>query len=336
MRFFSVIVSNLLLTFSLCLVGLLPLKVSSRQHACHFQIINVFLFVVEKTAKYYLLRNLMIALFEIIDSDKIPVKTTSKQENTSPMIGNAQPNFGQSSAANSTKSIYSSHSPSTTSFPNSKDWFKRLTSYTSFPSSSLDSSSNDVDLNNEMVELIARCLKKCGEEEGYIPLFKVIFTTLDEVTENRYTRLLDGRARDILLTGVITRMVHYVSKHVGLVFISDDVQWADTASIRVLQHIHEHCQRVMLLMATRPIKDYNVSFIEEYRATGSHEEIELNGLGEFEIGEIILQNFDSGVNRISPAIVKVVQVSELEKEIFKHTLIVLLQKRTGGNPLYVK
>lgn len=62
-------------------------------------------------------------------------------------------------------------------------------------------------------------------------------------------------------------------------------------------------------MATRPIKDYNVIFIEQYRATGSYVEIPLNGLGEYEIGEIILQNFDSGVDRISPEIVKVVQVS---------------------------
>lgn len=84
---------------------------------------------------------------------------------------------------------------------------------------------------------------------------------------------------------------------------------ADTASIRILQHIHEHCQKVFIMMATRPIKDYNVLFIEKYRATGSYVEIPLNGLGADEIGEIILQNFDSGVDRISPEIVKVVQVS---------------------------
>lgn len=93
---------------------------------------------------------------------------------------------------------------------------------------------------------------------------------------------------------------------------------ADTASIRILQHIHEHCQRIMILMATRPIKDYNVLFIEKFRSVGSSVEIVLNGLGKHEIGEILLQYFDSGVNRISPEIVKVVQ------------------KRTGGNPLYVK
>lgn len=76
----------------------------------------------------------------------------------------------------------------------------------------------------------------------------------------------------------------------------------------MLQHIHEHCQRVMLLMSTRPIRDYNVTFLKDFKATGTYEEIALNGLGETEIGEIILQNFDQGVNRISPEIVKVIQV----------------------------
>lgn len=94
---------------------------------------------------------------------------------------------------------------------------------------------------------------------------------------------------------------------------------ADSASIRLLQHIHEHCQRVLLVLATRPVKDYNVTFINDFRETGYSEEIELNGLGAKEIGEIILQTFQTaGVCSVSPEIVRVIQ------------------KRTAGNPLYVK
>ncbi|KAI9469638.1 MAG: hypothetical protein EXX96DRAFT_586924 [Benjaminiella poitrasii] len=244
---------------------------------------------VEKCSKYYLLRNIMLAMFEIIDSDRIPQKT-----------GRSQPNSPQSSS-------FESDLSSSSSGGQSSSRFKRLTSYTAVSSS-----------NSDMVDLILRCLQKCGEESGYVPLFKVIFASLGEVSENRYTRLLDGRARDILLTGVITRMVMHVSRHAGLVFICDDVQWADSASIKMLEHIQEHCQKVMMLMATRPIKDYDVGFIEQFKKTGSYVEIPLNGLGEYEIGEIILQNFGSGVKTISPEIVKVIQ------------------KRTGGNPLYVK
>ena len=94
---------------------------------------------------------------------------------------------------------------------------------------------------------------------------------------------------------------------------------ADSASIRLLQHIHEHCQRVLLVLATRPVKDYNVTFINDFRETGYSEEIDLNGLGATEIGEIILQTFQTaGVTSVSPEIVRVIQ------------------KRTAGNPLYVK
>jgi predicted ATPase len=94
---------------------------------------------------------------------------------------------------------------------------------------------------------------------------------------------------------------------------------ADSASIRILQHVHEQCQRVLLVLATRPVKDYNVTFIKNFRETGTSEEIKLNGLSATEIGEIILQTFQTtGVTSVSPEIVRVIQ------------------KRTAGNPLYVK
>lgn len=294
-----------------------------------------FCILVEKSSKYYLLRNLMLGLFEIIDSDRIPQKVNRKSDALSQTSNTSIHHFQNTHSVYSASGSSSSHSlTSSTHFPTNKEWFKRLASYTSMSPSSLGSSSNHMEVTNEMVELISRCLLKCSEEAGYIPLFKDIFTTLNEINENRYTRLLDGRARDILLMGVITRMTQHASKHVGLVFICDDVQCkimliqrretrnitkcicpkkkigADNSSIRILQHIHEHCQKVMILMATRPLKDYNVGFIDTFRSTGSHQYIELNGLGEREIGEIILQNFDSGVHRVSPEIVKVVQVRQ--------------------------
>ncbi|RCI06052.1 Adenylate cyclase type 10, partial [Rhizopus stolonifer] len=181
---------------------------------------------VEKSSKYYLLRNIMLALFEVIDSDKVPQKTTARSDTYSQSTNTSSHHFhlNQSthSVVGSNDSVASS--PSSGSFPTTKEWFKRLASYTSMSPSSMGSNSNHAEITNEIVELILRCLLKCGEEGGYMPLFKDIFTTLSEINENRYTRLLDGRARDILLTGVITRMAQHVSKHVGLVVICDDVQ----------------------------------------------------------------------------------------------------------------
>lgn len=57
-----------------------------------------------------------------------------------------------------------------------------------------------------------------------MPLFKTVFPALASVEENKLTKRLDGRAHDILLMGVITRMARYASEQVGLVFICDDIQ----------------------------------------------------------------------------------------------------------------
>jgi hypothetical protein len=168
----------------------------------------------------------MLALFEIIDSDRIPMKGMTKCDSHTNNIVCSSDNQGHyetnHSAAESVNSLHSS--PSLTSVPASKEWFRRLASYASMTPSSLGSDSNHEEISNDMVEWIIRCLQKCGEEREYMPLFKVVFTTLNDISENRYTRLLDGRARDILLTGVVTRMMYYVSKHVELVLVCDDIQ----------------------------------------------------------------------------------------------------------------
>ncbi|KAI8086018.1 uncharacterized protein BX664DRAFT_334708 [Halteromyces radiatus] len=275
---------------------------------------------VERSSKYYLVKHLLLSLFDIIDSDKVPQNTRKR---SSPLN-----HSGTHTANGSTSSPQVDSSPAssissipcpTNSSTNNKDRLHRLTTYSSMTRSSYGAfSTQSPDAANEILELILRCLRKCGEDDGFLPLFKVIFGSLDEMEENRYTRRLDSRGRDILLTGVITRMVKYVSEIIPIVLICDDVQWADSASIRILQYIHEHCQHALLILATRPIKDYNVTFINNFCQTGASEEITLNGLDSDDIVDIILQMLKAGVTRVSPEIVRVIQ------------------KRTGGNPLYVK
>ncbi|KAL0095824.1 hypothetical protein F4703DRAFT_1826999 [Phycomyces blakesleeanus] len=266
---------------------------------------------VEKSSKYYLIKSILLSLFELIDSESVPQNT--KRQTT--YLSNS-PRLSPYSMEESIGSSSSSLVPQTQSH---KDRFRRLTVYSSQSRSTQNGTSGiHFELTNEVSELIARCLRKCGEDDGFLPLFRSVFATLSDIDDNKYISKLDGRARDILLAGVVTRMIRYVSEHVSLVFICDDVQWADSASIQILQHIHEHCQRVMLVLATRPIRDYKVTFITNLCATGTCEQIVLNGLGADEIGDIILQTFHTGVVKVSPEIVKVIQ------------------KRTGGNPLYVK
>ncbi|CEG62750.1 hypothetical protein RMATCC62417_00028 [Rhizopus microsporus] len=280
---------------------------------------------VEKSSKYYLVKNILLALFEIIDSQDLPPNPKRRLSYFTGSTHLYDSAYSHGLESSDVSSSPSSTPPSPTTLTTIKETQLSNGNNTSYFSSSRLSPPAEIhgddipESANELVEQITRCLRKCGEEEEFLPLFKVVFTTLVDVPDNRTTRRLDVRARDILLTGVITRMIRYVSEHTGLVFISDDVQWADSASIRLLQHIHEHCQKVLLVLATRPMKDYNVTFINKFRATGVSKEIPLNGLGAAEIAEIILQTFQTtSVNSVSPEIVSVIQ------------------KRTAGNPLYVK
>lgn len=78
--------------------------------------------------------------------------------------------------------------------------------------------------SNELVELILRCLDKCGENLSLLPLFRDLASDLGDIENNRYTKHIDGRARDILLTGVIGRMIKYLSRFVMICMICDDMQ----------------------------------------------------------------------------------------------------------------
>ena len=105
-----------------------------------------------------------------------------------------------------------------------KYWFHHLDTRSSNESSSLGGAAPNLEKASDVADLIVRCLQKCGESTSCLPLFKMIFASLSDIDENRYTRQLDARARDILLAATIARLVQFVSKHIGLVFICDDVQ----------------------------------------------------------------------------------------------------------------
>ncbi|KAI8994507.1 hypothetical protein BDB01DRAFT_840989 [Pilobolus umbonatus] len=282
---------------------------------------------VEKSSKYYLVKNILLGLFDIIESRQLPVNTRRRHlfpNGSGGLHMNGSINSYHMDDCSSNSSVISIVPSATTTKENhTSNCINGLPAITTF--SSLSRMSNTAnydpltDSANELISLIGRCLRVCGEDEGFLPLFKVVFTSLANLKDNKYIRRVDSRGRDILLTGVITRMIRYVSEHVGLVFISDDVQWADSSSIRLLQHIHEHCQRVLLILATRPVQDYKVTFIDTFRETGYFEEISLNGLSSPEIKEILLQTFASAnVETVSPEVLRVVQ------------------KKTAGNPLYIK
>lgn len=174
----------------------------------------------------------MAVLFEIVDSEKIPsckISTESATKCDSHFLSKTGSIQSQgfsrlnNSAVQSTDTLPSP--PSSIDIPISREFVRRHSSYVSAMSPSpLGSLCNSKETISDMERLVLRCLQKCGEETKYVPLLKAIFTNLNDVDENNYTKILDARARDIILTGLITRIVHHVSKHAELVFFCDNIQ----------------------------------------------------------------------------------------------------------------
>ncbi|ORZ21135.1 hypothetical protein BCR42DRAFT_345789 [Absidia repens] len=313
---------------------------------------------VEKSTKYYTIRNIVISLFELIDSDKVPTNTTiatrpgknTKDANSTAnrlsalSMNQLEKDASTSSGSKKHRSFIdslNSHHDSSLYYPTNKDTnIQPLDANNSIdtqsdpPSSISNPPQQQQTLHrkerheqqniqdrgeetNELVDLILRCLDKCGENVSMLPLFRDLSSDLSDIENNKYTKHIDGRARDILLTGVIGRMIKYLSQFVMVFMICDDMQWTDAPSLSMLQYIHEDCNNVMMLFATRLSKNDNMDFIAEFCGTGTTSQITLTGLGTSDIDKIILQNCGAGVDRVNPAIVHVIQ------------------DRTNGNPLYV-
>lgn len=77
----------------------------------------------------------------------------------------------------------------------------------------------------------------------------------------------------------------------------------------MLHLIHEVCQRVLLVIATRPAREYSTPMTDELRKSGTVLKINLHGLThDNDIAAVILQSFPKDVTRVSPTIMKMVKV----------------------------
>lgn len=151
-----------------------------------------------------------MALFEIIDSNQVPQNTKRRSYNFNSSGGFFS---GDSSASFESSPTTTTH----TQFPEAPNFHNHHTT------ACMENPEN-ADCSNEIAGLVTRCLRICGEQDEFLPLFKVIFANLADFPDNRYIQRLDSRGRDVLLIGLMTRMIKYVSDHVNLVFVLDDVQ----------------------------------------------------------------------------------------------------------------
>ncbi|KAI9496217.1 hypothetical protein BDB00DRAFT_953131 [Zychaea mexicana] len=260
---------------------------------------------VEKRTKYFLLRSMLTSLMELIASSAVPQTTDA------PISPGSKASFTPDPEC-----IVEVNEKSEISPDLSGNLLRRLHSYKKKSHNALPISQDVTE--SDIKQNILYCLHKCGEDDNYLPLFNVIFPSMSGVEESAYTERLDERTRERLLCNLILRMVQFVSKTTNLVLFCDDLQWADHGSIECLKQMHQVCSKIMLIIATRKPRDYQVPFIDDMRKTGSFEHIMLNGLNSDEIGDVVLKSFPKSVEKVSPAIIRVIQ------------------ERTHGNPLYVK
>ncbi|KAI8073297.1 hypothetical protein BC940DRAFT_343964 [Gongronella butleri] len=304
---------------------------------------------VERSTKYFMLKNLIFAVLDMLDSDDIPPMQVEDDHLQHPMddTRNSSDMSTQRLSAllmgdeldkaenmDSIQNSSSSERPAlTTSMTSGKMNLQETASTREGPRpirsmsvrsamSSFSSGSNvnrfaQKETNTALMSQVQRCLAKCNEKDAMLPLFKDLNIGLNDLEENKYTKKLDSRGRDILLSGLILRMVMHASQFKSLMFVCDDMQWADHASVRLLYLIHEECPKVLLVFASRLAGDYDISFIDDFYKIGKHAGITLNGLDTLEIADLILNIFGPSVKHVDPSIKNVIQ------------------QRTKGNPLYV-
>ncbi|KAG0270681.1 hypothetical protein DFQ27_000031 [Actinomortierella ambigua] len=310
----------------------------------HYSICSAAGAEVEKNTWYYLCKFLLLGLFDIMRKPSIPYSSQVKDLGIT--FGNED--TGQMSATTTATSISTSASafagddepmtpissavatPSMSpnlSFsagpnflasvphvvaPNQDLSLSPLTSYTPYgPEPSKRSSAYVSKLQN----LISVTLHKAGESEHLVPRLHNIVSAI--FADNAAQVMTDDD--DVLLKDFIVKILNYADQFVRVVTMFEDVQWCDHKSLGVLQAMHDRCPNVLLVIFSRPLRDYCGNILQEITDHPMHLEIILDGLKPREIEAVLLRAFKNhGVTKISPDVIR------------------LVQEKTKGNPKFVK
>ncbi|KAF9431559.1 hypothetical protein BGZ76_000144, partial [Entomortierella beljakovae] len=124
---------------------------------------------------------------------------------------------------------------------------------------------------------------------------------------------------DQVLADFIVNLLNYASAYVRIIVMFEDIQWSDSKSLHIIQVIHERCPNVLVVVFSRPLRDYGGDVLGGITKHNKHLEISLEGLKAREIELALLKAFEeNGVTKISSQVIDLV----LEK--------------TKGNPKHVK
>ncbi|KAG0343055.1 hypothetical protein BG000_009374 [Podila horticola] len=163
--------------------------------------------------------------------------------------------------------------------------------------------------------LINVSLQKMGEGDEMMHILHDIIAALS--SDNSAPAMNDRD--DEMLADFIVRMLNYASAFVKIITMFEDVQWTDKKSLQIIQVIHERCPGVLVVLFSRPQRDYGGNILYRITSHYKHLEIALDGLKRREIESALLKAFKvNGVDKISPEVIEFVQ------------------EKTKGNPKFVK
>lgn len=153
---------------------------------------------------------------------------------------------------------------------------------------------------------------------------------------------------DKIFTDFIVNVLNYASKFSKIIVMCEDIQCkflssifrasiledglangpihfalvvlgCDSKSLDIFQSIHERCPAVLVVLFSRPLRDYGGNTLSWITNNHNHLDISLEGLKRREIEKALLRTFKAnGVTSISPEVIE------------------LVQDRTEGNPKFVK
>ncbi|KAG0245137.1 hypothetical protein BGX31_007848 [Mortierella sp. GBA43] len=289
---------------------------------------------VEQNTEYYLIKFLLLGLFEVMLKHEIPYHHPDLQEETVPFttrvdskdivkdtsVDTTYTTFSVDTAMSqatvpSIERVHSSSIESTCGrFANSPRGSAMKLTLSQYE----DPFETGIMSKSKLQGLIGICLDKMGKNGGNLsmPVLNNIITAIS--SDNMMPSI--SHSDDEILVEFIVRILNYASQYVKIIVVLEELQWCDCKTLHVIHAIHEHCPSVLVVLFTRSRRDYGGKDIVKTITNHSKNlEIALDGLKPREIEQVLLQAFrPKGVDRISPEILE------------------LVQERTKGNPLFVK
>ncbi|OAQ27393.1 hypothetical protein K457DRAFT_114407 [Linnemannia elongata AG-77] len=274
---------------------------------------------VEKNTEYYLCKFLLLGLFDIMQKREIPYAGRTHLDLG---IAFGQANYESQNLTPTTMAstiISGGPDESVAGTPcSANSFYSPIGSYfgPSVRSSMVSSSPWDLSTYiTKLQSLINVSLQKMGEGDEMMHMLHDIIAAL---SSDNSAPVMNDRD-DQMLADFIVRMLNYASSFVKIIVMFEDVQWTDNKSLHIIQVIHERCPAVLVVIFSRPQRDYGSNPLHGLTGHAKHLEIALEGLKRREIELALLKTFeDKNVTRINPAVIE------------------LVQEKTKGNPKFVK